>query len=238
LSPDGSLFIYFASKYGRSPFATWTAISRPPYFTALALWPLGDSWSGGGLFVDAQTLLLNHYPIEPPEGHKVSLPPRWLKVKMYRTELGEEYESPLRKRLLRDGWTILQKEVKLPDPHWWRFKLLEPEIIEKRRPDGRYVLLKKYFGGGRHPDGLQYTYKFFLKNIMSGQETLLEGVTWADLDHRQRLVFTKNDGCLYADELQSAEFSPRLIADLNSQCPGAVSTPEWATIWEKQGSQG
>jgi hypothetical protein len=30
LSPDGSLFIYFASKYGRSQFNTWTAISRPP----------------------------------------------------------------------------------------------------------------------------------------------------------------------------------------------------------------
>src|SRR5438034_1313362 len=38
LSPDGSFFIYFASKYGRSQFDTWTAISRPPYFTALALW--------------------------------------------------------------------------------------------------------------------------------------------------------------------------------------------------------
>jgi hypothetical protein len=42
LSPDGKLFIYFAGKfrpreedkgYGR----TWTAVSRPPYLTALAL---------------------------------------------------------------------------------------------------------------------------------------------------------------------------------------------------------
>jgi hypothetical protein len=238
LSPDGSLFIYFASKYGRSPLDTWTAISRPPYFTALALWPLGDSWSGGGLFVDEKTLLLNHYPIAPPD-HEVRFPPPWLKVEMYRTGQGEEYESLFRKRLLRDGWTILQKGIKLPDPYWWRFKLLEPEIIQKHHPDGEHVLLKKYFGPDRKRSyGSQYIYEFFLKNTMRGQETLLEGATWADLDHRQRLVFTKNDGCLYADELRSPEFSPQLLTNLNSQRPSDVSTPEWATTWKKQGSQG
>jgi hypothetical protein len=45
LSPDGRLFIYFAAKHGRRDGdpdgvgESWTAISRPPYFTALALWP-------------------------------------------------------------------------------------------------------------------------------------------------------------------------------------------------------
>src|SRR5579862_3754113 len=37
LSPDGSLLIYFAAKFGRSVtdgMYSWTAISRPPYFTA------------------------------------------------------------------------------------------------------------------------------------------------------------------------------------------------------------
>lgn len=29
---------------------TWTAISRPPFFTALALWPAFGTWTGGGLF--------------------------------------------------------------------------------------------------------------------------------------------------------------------------------------------
>src|SRR5262245_50581242 len=44
LSPNGKLFIYFAGKF--QPLAadrgygdTWTAVSRPPYLTALALWP-------------------------------------------------------------------------------------------------------------------------------------------------------------------------------------------------------
>ena len=43
LSPDGRLFIYFATKYsGKALYDekisyAWTAISRPPYLTALAL---------------------------------------------------------------------------------------------------------------------------------------------------------------------------------------------------------
>src|SRR5687767_8832105 len=48
LSPDGALFAYFARKSGLpTPEApdrqdSWLAVSRPPWFTALALW-----WVGG-----------------------------------------------------------------------------------------------------------------------------------------------------------------------------------------------
>src|SRR5258708_40304808 len=48
LSPDGKLFIYFAQKKNNKTMAdqdytyAWTAVSKPPYFTALALWPKGD----------------------------------------------------------------------------------------------------------------------------------------------------------------------------------------------------
>jgi hypothetical protein len=234
LSPDGSLFIYFASKYGRSQFDTWTAISRPPYFTALALWPLGDSWGGGGLFVDGKAVLLGHNPSAAP-AHKEHEPPSWLKVSMYSGGLGEI--MPLSsERLFRDGWTRLQTGVWPPDRKV--LKLLEPEIFQKRHPDGKHVLLMKYLGYDSKRYGSPWTYEFSLKDTTRDQETLLEGATWADLDHRQRLVFTKNDGCLYADELRSAEFSPQLLANLNNQRPSDVSTPEWATTWEKRASQG
>ncbi|MBB3797602.1 hypothetical protein LN461_16595 [Xanthomonas arboricola] len=61
LSPSGRLLVYFAAKH-KGDFGTWTALSRPPFFTALALWPKGDAWGGGGAFEDEQTLLLNHRP--------------------------------------------------------------------------------------------------------------------------------------------------------------------------------
>ncbi|MBV8516144.1 MAG: hypothetical protein JO197_01960 [Acidobacteria bacterium] len=40
LSPDGQLLLYFAANY-QEPYFSWSAISRPPYLTALALWPKG-----------------------------------------------------------------------------------------------------------------------------------------------------------------------------------------------------
>jgi hypothetical protein len=51
LSPDGKLFIYFVLKGDgvskrRDYGMTWTAISKPPYFTALALWPEHGTWGG------------------------------------------------------------------------------------------------------------------------------------------------------------------------------------------------
>jgi hypothetical protein len=84
LSPDGSLLIYFAQKITarsieeREYTYAWTAISRPPFLTALALWPKGDCWHGGGLFEDGKTVLLNHKPqvAKPHEKHK----PRGLRV--------------------------------------------------------------------------------------------------------------------------------------------------------------
>ena len=60
--------IYFAQKItGRSKKDTeytwaWTAISRPPFLTALALWPKGDCWHGGGSFKNSTIVLLNHKP--------------------------------------------------------------------------------------------------------------------------------------------------------------------------------
>jgi hypothetical protein len=67
LSPDGSLFLYLARKNQTPEWEAsrtthkWTAISRPPYYTALALWPIGDNWDGGGIFLDNRTVWLCRY---------------------------------------------------------------------------------------------------------------------------------------------------------------------------------
>ena len=56
ISPDGTLFLYLAQKaktqerLKSSTTHKWTALSIPPYFTGLKLWPCGDTWQGGGLF--------------------------------------------------------------------------------------------------------------------------------------------------------------------------------------------
>ena len=58
LSPDGELFVYFAAKHDRHRQVdgygyAWTAVSRPPWLYALALWPSPcGAWPGGGRFSD------------------------------------------------------------------------------------------------------------------------------------------------------------------------------------------
>lgn len=63
ISPNGKLFAYFATKYHgektRGVDYAWTAISKPPWLTALALWPQSDTWGGGASFVDNDTLIID-----------------------------------------------------------------------------------------------------------------------------------------------------------------------------------
>src|SRR5215469_14197390 len=84
----------------------WTAVSRPPYLTALALWPKGNCWWGGGLFQDNYTLLLNHRSHEavPHPGHV----PTRIRVVPNPEAAGED--DPLYSdRLERDGWRLQQE---------------------------------------------------------------------------------------------------------------------------------
>jgi hypothetical protein len=135
LSPDGSLLVYFAAKH-RGPFGTWTAVSRPPYLTALALWPKGDAWGGGGLFRSARRLGLNH-----PE-HQLATapglaPPRSFHVERYAPYAGGGEDDPiLHDRMIRDGWRLVAQgnpsTYRSSGPARW--VLDEPEIYARPQP--------------------------------------------------------------------------------------------------------
>jgi hypothetical protein len=61
LSPDGALLLYFVHqgrKFGTSYTDAWTGVSRPPWLTALALWPWGTTYGGGGRFVGNRHVVL------------------------------------------------------------------------------------------------------------------------------------------------------------------------------------
>ncbi len=54
LSPDGQHFLYFTldGRWRSEARGSYSALSRPPYWTALSLFPEGDTWAGGGVFID------------------------------------------------------------------------------------------------------------------------------------------------------------------------------------------
>ncbi|HEV3166426.1 MAG TPA: hypothetical protein VGZ22_20550 [Isosphaeraceae bacterium] len=78
LSPDGRLFVYFAfqgSRVGTAFTSSWTAVSRPPWLHALALWPWETTHGGGGRFLEDRRLVLHSgMPVEPhPEFRPTNL---------------------------------------------------------------------------------------------------------------------------------------------------------------------
>lgn len=79
LSPDGKLLFYFAAQFGKrgdcAPGYTdiWAAVSKPPWLTALALWPMEETWGGEGEFLDDRRLRISqpnwHGPLVPHPNH-------------------------------------------------------------------------------------------------------------------------------------------------------------------------
>src|SRR5690348_10609575 len=79
LSPNGKLLAYVAADHRArrpSPSYTWTAISRPPYLTALALWFPAWGYASDATFVDNHTVLIRG-EVRPAAGKE---PPRELVV--------------------------------------------------------------------------------------------------------------------------------------------------------------
>ncbi len=81
LSPDGRLLVYKVhrgNRLGTRYTDCWTGISRSPWLTALALWPSGTTYGGGGRFNGPRDVTLR---LGDPLCHHPDLPPRGLVVR-------------------------------------------------------------------------------------------------------------------------------------------------------------
>jgi hypothetical protein len=229
LSPDGSLLIYFAHKIsGRSLKDTeytyaWTAISRPPFLTALALWPKGDCWHGGGLFKNGRVVLLNHKPAVA-KTHKKHKPHRLLVVPNPQAH-GED-DPIFSQRLERDGWQL--KDVwQVENPGYPKlFHTLQPEVREKANPGGTHVIQLT-----RSIECLDYSENFTVRNVNQFLPKNILRANWVDWDQQGRLVFAR-DGKIFAASIKDGgNLAETLLIDLNSLRPKPLPPPEWATKW-------
>ena len=231
LSPDGELLVYFASKFNRrtdndSEYTyAWTAVSRPPWLTALALWPKGDCWHGGGLFVSNRHVALNHRPEAaiPHVKHK----PRGLKVIADPKASGED--DPLySRRLHRDGWQVRQEwEVGYHGPPKF-YRTVAPEIRARRRGGGASTQAVVM---ARRLDGLSYRESFSVEGLSGDVASELPGAEWLDWDHAGRLVLLR-DGRLWVadpDRIEASGF--RELQDFRDDTPVALESPATAKVW-------
>jgi hypothetical protein len=228
LSPSGDKLIYFVAKHHLQRVdptytRTWTAISRPPYLTALALWPNGGTtYHGGGLFVGDNEVLLNavdHRWSNPERGeaadpHPRHKPPKHVRVSPIAFTSGDQL---LAKRLVRDGWSLVTPG----------------DVDRDTLPDfkGRFVRELKYRRLELALGYQQMDYTLFEKQRGKWAERPFEGVTWADFDQDGRVVFAK-EGKLFAFPGERVgKLDVELLLDLNDRKPTRLIAPPLARSW-------
>jgi hypothetical protein len=222
LSADGSLFVYFARKTDGRTLAnhardSWVAISRPPWFTALALWFVGGTYYTGAYFPGERSLWLGFTSIAPDEG---SLP-GWLKVigtpPQYIDRTNEWTNRTVYvNRLLRDGW---QRSERGPDERW-----------ERRRPGLPLTLIMTGMTSDHAVQGARHQAEYAVQAEPGAEITPLGRCTWADLDRRGRLVLAR-DGRLVAWHPSRALEE---IAGFNEQSPEPGPAPARARTWPRR----
>lgn len=216
LSPDGSLFVYFARKSGsRVPAEdTWVAVSRPPWFTALALWFVGGTYWPGGFFPARHSLFVGGPTGRPDQGDL----PEWLTLTndiAYRSRSNNWTERTVYfSRLLRDGWTAVPG-AEAERARW-----------ERHSPNGgaTLVMLPKSDRDYRAHGG-PHVVEYAVRSD-AGVERLGR-LTWADWDQRGRLILAR-DGRL-EQWLRPGEVG--LLEDFNRQRPEAAPSPPAARSW-------
>jgi hypothetical protein len=198
LSPGGRRLIYFAANY-KQPYFSWTAVSKPPFLTALALWPKGDAWGGGGLFQKENELLLNHRANEMQltEGFEL---PRPIRVKPLWEHSGRGEDSPIMDmRLTRDGWCRVQEgqsiEHGIGKSVWMEFNPAEIWAKKQSAKPARYEL-QMHIKGLHEREGPWYIVEHVVSDQATGGAVTLGRTDWADWCQSGDLLFAR-DGKLF-----------------------------------------
>jgi hypothetical protein len=191
LSPDGKYLIYFAMNgyWKTKAQGSWTAISRAPYLKALGMFPKGDCWHGGGLWTGVKRYWLND-----GMGHSVLHQTSEVErdsIFQPTTNYGGECFGVYFPRLLRDGWSLIERVV----VDKWKVKY----IFEKVLPHGwtlrkiAHAEVGAPVGKGVYWDEHELVFK------KSGETITCPSWEWADVDGK-RLVWAE-EGSLHSGKI-------------------------------------
>lgn len=210
VSPDGKLLIYFCGKWKPRNIeagygATWTAVSRPPYFTALTLWPMGSTWGGHGAFVDDETVAV----VGSAGGFPATHPDH---------PLGPLKQLDGYPERMRSSW----------DHGWQHAKPASVRISASVKSIAGLTL-----GRGVYDFSPSRSRKTYALHPSSGSQDPIASFEahWADLDQNGRLVATVGGRVLAGQLGKRNELRWRELANLSNDKPSRMEAPDWARHW-------
>lgn len=215
ISPDGKYAIYFAmnGKWSSESKGSWTAISRVPYLKAIAFFPKGDCWHGGGLWTGKNTYWLND-----GYGHTIASDTTVvLRDRNYHPSgcYGGECLGVYYHRLLRDGWSLVEVNVG---------ERKDKDIFEKNIGKG-WILRKIAHAEAGAPVGKGcYWDEHELVGPAENQIIRCPNWEWADVDGK-RLVWAAN-GKLSAAAIRREGLADEVdLHDFNDMTFEAIEAP-------------
>jgi hypothetical protein len=231
VSPDGKLFVYFGGKFGHRTEAngyrdTWTAVSRPPYLTALALWPMGGTWGGGGVFLDNHTLRLSIS--SPSYPHHPDHPPGPLRVLGFGAlEKGSSWYQA--EPCWRNGWQgILAPTQSDRFPRYAAWRKTSGGLTLEREAKRNGPLGTLYEEYLPRPSRRRSLYTLYRPD---GEPAALFEAHWADWDREGRLVAAAGGRVLAGELTRENKLRWHQLAAMNEDQPIRMEAPGWAQRW-------
>lgn len=211
LSPDGNHMIYFAmnGKWHTEVKGSWTAISKTPYLKAIGLWPKGDCWNGGGLFVSDSKYWINH-----GYGHStIKIPPELTEVHEVNLEysVGNECLGVYFPRLLRDGWKLLEQRK---DDTYFEKRLKSHWRIRKIA----HATLDPPIGKGVYHDEHE------LYNTVTKETLKFPSWEWADIK-KHHLYWTESGKIFSSTVNENGLCDINILSDFNDMTFESIEAP-------------
>jgi len=230
LSPSGDRLVYLAAN-NKAPLYAWTAVSRPPFLTALALWRNCGTWGGGGLFEGERALALNSGGrLKPDDGFHL---PKGFTVRPVATWAGRGEDDPIRTlRMVRDGWALDDEGTpgKYQRSARFNWEYVSPQRWSKVRKKLR--LERRVLGIGE-TNGPWYTTEHRVFDDR-GEIVLDVGLSdWADWSHSHELLFARDGRVFRAAVVEDGLLgTPQELIDLRALRFEAVPPTREATTWD------
>lgn len=191
LSPDGKYFLYFAmgnsqKQYDKKLFC-WTGICIPPNIKANILFAQGDTWGGGGRFIDDKTIYIS--PGMYPD-FDVNQKYQFDKYKITFDQSIEDGGWNSGK-----GWTLSETQItpkhgdKYPVPKSWIKTIDQATLIKKLNYDSYLKSNNGHTMGAYdlHSYEIQDNNNEVKYSLNDGEKICL----WADIDNYGRLVIAR-----------------------------------------------